>query len=62
MEREKVEQVCLTWAIYVELLTLWKLIEKEIRIFEEKKNKKLEEELKTTLNFLMKTMILTTTT
>jgi hypothetical protein len=62
VEREKVEQVCLTLAIYVEPLTLRKLIEKEFKIFEEKKkNKKLEEELKATLNFIMKTDFTTTT-
>jgi hypothetical protein len=41
---------------------LRKLIEKEFKIFEEKKkNKKLEEELKATLNFIMKTDFTTTT-
>jgi hypothetical protein len=40
MERERMEQVHLTWEIYIEPIASWELIKEEIKIFvEEKKNK-----------------------
>jgi hypothetical protein len=55
------EQVRLIGAIYVEPLALHAPIVKEIILFEqEHKSRELEEELKTTFNFLKKTTITTT--
>ncbi len=61
IEREIMEQVRLIGAIYVEPLALHAPIVKEIIFFEqEHKSRELEEELKTTFNFLKKTTITTT--
>jgi hypothetical protein len=62
VEKETAEQVRLIGAIYIEPLASQKPLEEEIRIFgEEKKSKKLEEELEATLNFLRRIMTSTAT-
>ncbi len=62
MWREKVKQVRLTGTIYKKPLALCEPTVKKIKVFQqEKKSKDLEEELEATLNFLMQTIIFTTT-